>query len=172
MNMNKTPLKRNLRWPMIVVGLLLGHVTIMAVAVTVATRGQSSVIPGYYQKAQNWDRNQALLRASEKLGWTVSLTPALEVDPLGRRVVSVHVTDAKGLAVAGAEVELSFVHLAHTSDVQQARLKTGDDGRATATLPMRYEGFYEIDVTARAHGDTFVTTLSPFVSNARKGQPS
>ena len=28
--MNKTPLKRNLRWPMIVVGLLLGHITIMA----------------------------------------------------------------------------------------------------------------------------------------------
>ena len=168
--MNKTPSKRNLRWPMIVIGLLLGHVTIMAVAVTVATRGQSSVIPGYYQKAQNWDRNQALLRQSEKLGWTVSLTPALEVDPLGRRVVNVHVTDGHGAAVAGAEVELSFFHLAHTSDVQQARLKAGEDGRATATLSMRYEGFYEIDVTARAHGDTFVTTLSPFVSNARKGR--
>jgi nitrogen fixation protein FixH len=156
---------------MIVIGLLLGHILIMAVAVALATRGESStVIPGYYQKALNWDRTQAALRASEKLGWTVALAPALDVDPLGRLNVVVNVTDAQGAAVAGAEVELSFVHLAHPAEVQHAQVRTGEEGRAQATLTMRYEGFWQIEVTAKAHGETFVTVLSPFVSNARRGQ--
>ena len=50
--------KPSIRWPLIVIGLLLGHMAIMFVAVVLATRdhGSSAVIPDYYQKAVNWDR--------------------------------------------------------------------------------------------------------------------
>lgn len=51
---------RCLRWPLIVIGLLLGHVCLMAVAVTVAVRDRSNpVVPDYYQKAADWDRTHA-----------------------------------------------------------------------------------------------------------------
>jgi len=59
--------ERHLRWPLIVIGLLLGHMAIMLVAVVLATREHpSKVIPGYYEKAVNWDRTQAELRAAER----------------------------------------------------------------------------------------------------------
>jgi hypothetical protein len=59
--------QRHLRWPLIVIGLLLGHMCIMLVAVVLATREHpSKVIPGYYEKAVNWDRTQAELRAANR----------------------------------------------------------------------------------------------------------
>ena len=49
--------ERHLRWPLIVIGLLLGHMLLMLVAVVLATREHpSKVIPDYYQKATNWDK--------------------------------------------------------------------------------------------------------------------
>jgi len=53
--------ERHLRWPLIVIGLLLGHMAIMFVAVVLATRDRASsaVIPDYYQKAVDWDRTHA-----------------------------------------------------------------------------------------------------------------
>jgi nitrogen fixation protein FixH len=166
------PKQRHLRWPLIVIGLLVGHMCIMFVAVALATRGHSAeVIPGYYQKAANWDRAQAELRASEKLAWTVTVTPAPEVDPLGRRNVLVRVRDATDRAIADADIELSYFQLSHPADLQHAQLRTDAGGQAQATLPMRYEGFWQIDVTATAGGQHFVKQLSQFVSTAKQGTP-
>jgi nitrogen fixation protein FixH len=162
--------KRHVRWPLIVIGLLLGHMTIMFVAVALATHDRSStVIPDYYQKSLNWDRAQADRRASEQMGWGVTVTPAPGVDPLGRREVLVGVTDAGGAAVADADVELSYYHLSHPGEAARANVHTGADGRARATLPMRYEGFWQIDVTVKSGERRFVTVLSQFVSTAKQG---
>lgn len=163
--------KRHLRWPLIVIGLLVGHMTIMFVAVAVATHDRSgTVIPDYYQKSLDWDRLQAQRRASESLGWTVTVTPAPQVDPLGRREVLVTLADAAGAPIKSAEVELSYLHLSHPAEPQHATLRTGPDGRATATLPMRYEGFWQIEVTATAAPNRFTTLLSQFVSTSRGAQ--
>jgi nitrogen fixation protein FixH len=162
--------QRHLRWPLIVIGLLLGHMTIMFVAVAIATHDRSStIIPDYYQKSLNWDRAQADRRASEKLGWNVTVTPSPQVDPLGRREVLVRVIDASGEAIPNADVELAYYHLSHPAEAQHTQLHTNFDGRITATLPMRYEGFWQIEVTAKAGGQRFVTVLSQFVSTAKRG---
>jgi nitrogen fixation protein FixH len=171
-NASESPARpqRHLRWPLIVIGLLLGHMTIMFVAVALATHDRSStIIPDYYQKSLNWDRAQAERRASEKLGWNVTVTPSPQVDPLGRRDVLVCVTDAKGAAIADADVEMAYYHLSHPAEVQHAQLHTGIDGRITGTLPMRYEGFWQIEVTAKAGEHRFVTVLSQFVSTGKRG---
>src|SRR3954466_7927827 len=90
-------------WPLIVVGLLLGHVSIMVTAVILATGDKSfAVLPNYYEKAVNWDKNQAELRASEKLGWQVTLVPSPDVDPAGHRSLMLTLADATGHAVADA----------------------------------------------------------------------
>jgi hypothetical protein len=52
--------RRHLRWPLIVLGLLVGHISLMVVAVIIATHDQANtVLPDYYQKAQHWDQDRA-----------------------------------------------------------------------------------------------------------------
>jgi nitrogen fixation protein FixH len=161
---------RHWKWPLIVVGLLLGHVSLMVTAVVLATGDKSfAVLPNYYDKAVNWDKNQAELRASEKLGWQVTLVPSADVDPTGRRTLSVTLADAAGRPVADAAVELSWYHHARPTELLKASLHTDASGRAVRTVTMRREGFYQVNVTATAAGQRFVTALSPFVSTAKRG---
>lgn len=47
------------RWPIIVIAMLAGHLAIMATAVTLASRSHYDVIPNYYQRAVDWDKNRA-----------------------------------------------------------------------------------------------------------------
>ena len=54
------------RWVLIVVGLLAIHATCMLIAVWIATREGSGAIPGYYQKALNWDHPQPETRPSAR----------------------------------------------------------------------------------------------------------
>lgn len=157
-------------WPLIVVGLLLGHVSIMVTAVILATRDKSfAVLPNYYEKAVNWDKNQAELRASEKLGWQVTLVPSPDVDPTGHRTLLFTLTDAAGQPIAGADVELTWYHHARPAELLKATVHTDVSGRASDSVLMRSEGFYQITVTANVDGRRFVTSLAPFVSTAKRG---
>jgi nitrogen fixation protein FixH len=161
---------RHWKWPLIVVGLLLGHISIMVTAVVLATSDKSfAVLPDYYQKAVNWDRSQADLRASEKLGWQVILVPSPEVDPTGHRTVTLTLSDAAGQPIANADVEVSAYHQARPNEMIQATFHTDASGQASQALAMRREGFYQIGITARAGTQRFVTAMTPFVSNAKRG---
>ncbi len=65
------------RWPMIVIGLLLGHICIMVVAVTIATRVRpDSIVPDYYQKSVNWDRNHPNTRAASNAATSSAIPTA------------------------------------------------------------------------------------------------
>ena len=157
-------------WPLIVVSLLLGHVSIMVTAVILATGDKSfAVLPNYYERAVNWDKNQAELRASEKLGWQVTLVPSPDVDPTGRRALSLTLTDAAGQPNAGADVELTWYHHARPAELLKASLHTDAAGRASDNIIMRNEGVYQINVSVKADGRRFVTSLAPFVSTAKRG---
>lgn len=161
---------RHWKWPVIVVALLLGHVSLMVTAVVLASGDKSfAVLPNYYEKAVNWDKNQAELRASEKLGWQVTLIPSPNVDPTGRRALAVILTDAAGRPIADAAVELTWYHHARPTELLKASLHTDASGRAEQVVTMRREGFYQVNMTATAAGRRFVTALSPFVSTAKRG---
>jgi nitrogen fixation protein FixH len=162
--------RRYFTWPLIVVGLLASHVVAMVTVVVIATGDKSlAVLPNYYQQAVRWDDTQAELRASERLGWRCAFTPSPEVDPLGRRPVTLALADAAGQPVAGADIQLSYFHHTRPTDLQKATLRTAADGQATLTLPMTKEGFWQVNVTAAKAGDRFVQTTTPFVSTARRG---
>ena len=52
--------KRHLRWPLIVVGLLLGHMSLMFTAILIINRSKPDpVLPDYYQRALDWDQNHS-----------------------------------------------------------------------------------------------------------------
>jgi hypothetical protein len=161
---------RHWKWPLIVIGLLLGHISIMVTAVVLATTDKSfAVLPDYYQKAVNWDRSQAALRASEKLGWQVILVPSPEVDPTGHRTISLTLTDSANRPIANADVEVTAYHQARANEVIQTTFHTDSAGQASQVVTMRREGFYQINIIVHAETQRFVTAIAPFVSNAKRG---
>lgn len=161
---------RHFLWPLIVVGLLLGHLTIMMTAVVLASRDKSfTVLPDYYQQAVNWDKNRAELRASERLGWQATIVPAPDVDAIGRRAVALTLTDAAGKPIPNAAVELTGYHHARPADLLKATFRTDASGRASQTLAMPREGFYQLNLSATAGRDHFVNTQTQFVSTAKRG---
>lgn len=54
-----TATHRRPRWPVIVVGMLLVHVLAMATAVVIAVKSPYQVVPNYYERAVNWDKERA-----------------------------------------------------------------------------------------------------------------
>ena len=163
------------RWPWIIVGLLGGHVTIMVVAVIIATNDRSfAVVPNYYQRAVNWDQTQAQKRASEKLGWHVRVEASNQVDPIGRRAMSFVLTDADGKALDHAVLEIEYFHDSHGDEEKQVKLTPDatDPSRFTVLLPMRYAGNWEFHFTATAGGKTFVAAATEFLSNTKAGGPA
>lgn len=170
MSPTETPARRSVRWPLIIVSLLGGHVALMVGAVMIATNDRSfAVTPDYYQRAVNWDREQADRRASEALGWRVAVETSPRVDPLGRRAVAFVLTDARGRAVDGATLDVAYFHHAHAYDRQKLADLTPDPDAATRftrRLPMRHAGMWEFRFTAKAGGKTFVATQTQVIANA------
>ena len=163
---------RSYKWPLIVVSLLLGHVTLMVSAVVIAKADKSfTVLPEYYQKAVDWEKNQAELRASQKLGWQVTVVPSADVSPTGERAVEVTLVDDAGRPIPDALVEITAYHHARPAELIKARLRTGTNGRAVQNVVMRREGFYQVNVTATAGNQKFVAAITPFVSTAKRGAP-
>ena len=154
-------------WPWIVVGLLGVHVTLMAVAAAIATRDRSfAVVPNYYEKGVNWDKTQAEKRASEKLGWKLTIEPSAHPDAHGQRAVQIQLTDANGRAIPAAKVELDYFHDSHANEQRSTTLSL-KGGKAEQTLAMPYTGFWEFHATATAEGKTFVATTTQWVETER-----
>jgi hypothetical protein len=66
-------------------------------------------------------------------------------------------------------VELTAYHHARPAEILKATFRTDATGRSTRRVVMRREGFYQINLTATAAGQRFVTSLTPFVSTAARG---
>ena len=162
------------RWPMIIVGLLAGHVTLMMVACAIATHDKSfSVVPNYYGRAVNWDQEQALRRASKELGWHVAVQASGRVDASGRRAVSFVLSDANGNPVRDATLEADFFHHAHPEAERVVKLEADPQqpGRFPALLSMPYSGTWEFHFAASGQGKTFTESSIEVLSNdAKAGQ--
>lgn len=141
------------RWVFIVVGLLVLHVSGMVVAMTIATRDPSSTsTPDYYDRAVRWDEHVAELRASERLGWDVTVAASALRD---RAVVTVR--DEHGAPVAGGRGSLRAYHVQRTEDVASYPLTERGDGWYDAPLDMARPGLWIVDVELdRREGERFV----------------
>lgn len=159
--------RQSRRWPLIIVAMLVVHVLLMATATVIATHDRSfAVMPNYYEKALKWDQSQADKRASEQLGWKLTMEPSETIDPIGRRTVTFVLVNIDNKPIADATVELSYFHHSHATDVATAKFTTDAQGKATATLPMRFSGFWDINCVATTKTAKFTTTLTQFVNTA------
>ena len=155
--------KRHSPWPWIVVGLLASHVILMVAAAAMATRDRSfAVVPNYYEKGVNWDKTQAEKRASEKLGWKLTIGPSAHPDARGQRAVQVQLTDGSGRAIPSAKIELDYFHDSHANEQKNVTLSL-EAGKGEQSLAMPYTGFWEFHATATAEGKTFVSTTTQWV---------
>lgn len=160
------------RWPMIIVGLLVGHVALMMAACVIATHDKSFVVvPNYYGRAVNWDREMAARRASKALGWHVVVEASGHVDASGRRGVSFVLSDADGRPVKDATLEADYFHHAHPEAERVVKLEADprEPGRYPALLSMPYAGTYEFHFSAIGQGKTFTESSIEILSNDGKG---
>ncbi len=155
-----------MRWPIIVIALLAIHFVLMLTAAAIATRDRSfAVLPNYYDNAINWDKSRAQQRASDQLGWKLSIEPATTINPLGERAVKFVLSDAAGKPIDDAKLDMTFYHHAHASESSEVKLSESQAGEFTAKLPMRYAGLWQFNVTIEAQGHTFISNVQQFVSN-------
>ena len=150
---------RSWLWPTIIIGVLSLHALALVVFVFIATRDPSfAVEPNHYQKALAWDGSAARLRASQQLGWTVSIQTDEAADELGRRRLTCRIRDKDGIAVVGANVQLIMFHHARAADRLQVSLSPEKDGSYATLVPMKRKGLWECRVTAR-RGDALFNAV-------------
>jgi len=156
--------ERRSRWPYIVVGLLATHVTVMLLAVKIASSGGGhSVVPDYYRKAVNWDESREEIRASALLGWTVSVTPAVLSGQDGLRELRFVLQDGDGGPIAGARVVARVWHHAIGESHEVTASATGATGAVgvyVARAPMRQPGAWECELVADRGAEHFIHTVT------------
>jgi nitrogen fixation protein FixH len=147
-------------WPTIVGTLLAVHTAGMLFAVSIANRDRSfKVDPDYYRKGLTLDARKAQLAASDKLGWTVSVSADLDSSK-SARTVAVKLLDRQGQPLTGATIALSFYHHARGSDVRTLTLTDAvTPGVYTASTNLTTVGFWQVDFVVTRGSDTFVKTI-------------
>ena len=130
------------RWPIYIGGHLTMSVVACAVLVWVATRPDAPrPIQGYYEAAEAWDANEAVLDASRQLGWTVRYDLPEGVPHYAGmpRPVDVSVVDRSGQPVDGLSGRLLAIR---PSD---SRLTQRGDLVAIPTVHGQYRTLIRLD---------------------------
>lgn len=144
----------HIRWPLLVVLLLVGGVT-STVGMVFATRSDGGVEPiaDYYAESLRWNEYAAERDASARLGYRAALrVEPTDVDGLARVVLLV--TDSLGLPVEGLQgtVRARRPHL--SAPVAEVPFGTTPaPGRYEQMLPVTATGLWDFDVRAR-QGET------------------
>lgn len=155
---------RRFTMPMVVAGLLGGHVIFILIAITLATGDRSfAVVPDYYKKAVDYDHRKVELAASAELGWRVQLQPAGTMDTVGQREVVVLLHDRDGDPISGAQVGLDCYHYARAGELLSLELEEAEPGRYVGTDRLGKEGFWQFEIAAQRGDERFVTEFKQFV---------
>ena len=155
-----TTVKRSLRWPIAIVGIIALHATAMVAVIAIAIRNPSfSVEPDHYQKALGWDRLAARRQASDLLGWKAEVTTDMQLDGARTRGLACRIVDREGKPVTGATVAiLAFPH-ARGEERVRMDLREAEAGVYAVRAPMARPGLWELRLSALRGPDLFTTTL-------------
>ncbi len=145
-------------WPWLVAALLIATVAGQGVMLYAAASDPTfAVEPDYYRKAVDFDDVIAQEAANRRLGWSASAE-------IGARAAagaefSLHCTDAKGGAVAGARVAVVAISNLDGERHVSASLAERGDGRYAALLPLDRDGLWEFRIDAVLGADHFTADL-------------
>ena len=168
--------KRGWYWPWLLAAGLLGVVGVNVTMLFVANSDAngSVVEPDYYRKAVQWDSTMAHRAASDRLGWTatVSLLAGDEALASGARagVLRVTIADSAGAGVAGAVVSAVLIHNADAGRPLEFALRVEEEGRYGVDVPLAHAGRWEVRVNAERAGARFAVIAHADVA-ARPAAP-
>ena len=150
--------------PMVVLGLLGGHMVFIMTAITLATGDSSfAVVPDYYQKAVDYDERKALLAESEQLGWRVELTAAEQIDAIGEREVLVMLRDRDDQPVTDAAVQVFGYHYARAGEPVAFESVEVLPGQYVGKARVGREGFWQFEIDVNRGEQRFFTSFKQFV---------
>jgi len=152
--------KPEVRWPLLIVGLLGLQVALGAFFVWKATSDPSfAVEEDYYNKAVNWEAAQAQKQTNQALGWVIeeSFSPpkVLGADP----TIEVNLSGPDGMPLTGARVQVEAFHNVRAGTILRAALEESAPGVYTTHLPMFRPGLWELRYTVD-HGENRFTQVS------------
>jgi nitrogen fixation protein FixH len=134
-------------WVTLVVTLLGIQLTIGAVAIRLATGDPSvAIVPDYHTTALNWDREQRVNTAANRLGWKISVEASDLADASGNRAMIVTVIDDSSRAADGLQVRGKAYHHALASDVRNFQFESIGEGKYQTLAPIGRAGLWQLDV--------------------------
>jgi len=149
-----------LRWPLIILSLLLLNVAITAALITLSSRDPGLMVErDYDQRALRWDDFARQRRASEMLGWTADVT----IDTAGSNPrLIVRLADSNGLPMIVESAEAIAFPQSHASQSQVLRLPPvkGEPAACGAAITLTHPGLWEVRLKANRDGKTFMSTSS------------
>lgn len=147
-------------WPAFVVGLLLMNMVIVGITVraTRVNRDAVAIVPGYDEKALQWDKAKAAAERDRALGWSVTIEAAS-----GAGVV-VRLTDRDGAAIEGATGRLEGFHHAAAGQSRSAELRPLGAGRYAADLDASRAGWWTFSLVIDVRGTRWSATATHAVA--------
>lgn len=169
----KTPAPaRTWLWPGLVIGLIVMQAALAGTLLVCATNDPSfAVEPNYYRRALNWDAEAAQRRASDALGWTLSLEVAPTANVVGEREVRFRLHDRAGAPVNDAHLDVVAFHHARGSERIGLMPTEKGAGEYACAAPLRKAGAWEFRVRALRGVDQFIATELVEVEPPRRNAP-
>jgi FixH len=147
-------------WAYVPLGLLLCMFVGLGSLAYVAIDDPSfSLEPDYYSKAVHWERNQAQLRENSALGFTLAVHAPLVVASGGRTSVELELKDRTGVAISGAELQVTAFPNAFATRVEQLTLVEVAPGIYRGELKHGMVGLWELRCDANVGGAHYSRTL-------------
>ena len=153
-------IRRDLRWPLFVIGLLGATVGGNAYMIYRAVEnGPTPMEPDYYRKAIGWDSTVAQAALNARLGWSL----VAEIDTA--RTLQVAIVDSTGQPVSGADVRVEAFPVGASSLVAVTLAETGR-GEYRGALDTAHSGLHEVRFTV-SQGSARFTSVQRGVPGSR-----
>ncbi len=168
-SLDARPASRGRNWPVIILGLLLLNLLGTAALIGLALRDPGLMVEDDYdQRALQWDRYAASLRASDALGWTATATVEPVTAATGSATrITISLLDRDGAPVDADRVEVLAFPQARGGKKLSLPLSTTDiPGTFTDTVPVTDGGLWEVRLIARRDNKRFLATF-----NTPRGTP-
>ena len=147
--------QRGWYWPLIIVGMLLGHASLMiGTIIYVGGKNDTYVDPDYYSKAVDWDHQRGMMELADKKGWDVSVSASpFETDPT-QRYLEVQLLDQDAAPITDAIVRVECFNPNEMSYRLSEELKPLGKGRYAQTLPIERPGIWSCKIIIQRFGET------------------
>ena len=123
-----------------------------------------AAVENAYEKGGNWDMHRAEVRASEALGWKISLTPgAAQAEGSVQSTLLIHSPD--GAALGGVSGEVVAFHNGYPQQLYSAEIVASAPGQYSFEMPLHLAGYWRWQLRLQRGDDLWVGELRETVAS-------